>query len=102
MTASGGSSNLTSGIAAGGGGSSHGLDPGPVARVAAYGRAQDQLNHPARAMRFRKASAFLNSAFTCGHVSGPHRVWSIVRIRSETRSHGCCQSGLDAGGMAGT
>src|SRR5207247_2814436 len=61
-----------------------------------------QLNHPARSIRLRSARAFLNSAFTWGHVPASHRVPNITRIRSETRSQGCCQLRPDSQAMLKT
>ena len=59
------------------------------------------MNHPARSIRVCNLSVCLNAAVTRGQVSASHRVWSIMRITRETRSHGCCQERSGSPVMAG-
>ncbi len=48
-----------------------------------------QLNHPARGISLRSASAFLNSTLTTDHVSALQRVCSTTRRTRLMRSQGC-------------
>ena len=53
------------------------------------GLAKRQLNHPARRISLRSASARLNSTRTTDHASALQRVWSITRRTRLMRSQGC-------------
>jgi hypothetical protein len=53
------------------------------------GLAKRQLNHPARRISLRSASAFVNSTLICDHASALQRVCSITRRTRLMRSQGC-------------
>jgi hypothetical protein len=53
------------------------------------GLAKRQLNHPARRIWLRSATAFLNLILTTDHCSALHRVCSITRRTRLMRSQGC-------------
>jgi hypothetical protein len=57
------------------------------------GLAKRQLNHPTRRISLRSASAFVNSAFTCGEASVLQRSCSITRRARLMRSQGCARGG---------
>jgi hypothetical protein len=52
-------------------------------------RGRRRVNHPARRISLRSASAFLNSTRTCDHASALQRVCSITRRTRLMRSRGC-------------
>jgi|GraSoiStandDraft_36_1057302.scaffolds.fasta_scaffold23207_5 hypothetical protein len=60
------------------------------------GLAKRQLNHPARRISLRSASARLNSTRTTDHASALQRVWSITRRTGLMRRPGVAEAGVVA------
>ena len=61
-----------------------------------------RMNHPARRISLRSASARLNSIRTTDHCSALHRVWSITRRTRLMRSQGLPEAHVRPSGKNGS